>query len=72
MMMTTDCVESIVFHISRNALTGLLPEMKRAIDEIRIAAAAATSGASDARQIRSNISVLPSVRLSCTNRGRPG
>ncbi len=59
MMSTTAAVESIVFHISTKASTGLLPEISSAIDEIRIAAIAATRGASDARQIRSNISELP-------------
>jgi hypothetical protein len=37
MMSITAAVESIVFHISTNASTGLLPESNRKIDEIRIA-----------------------------------
>ena len=56
MISTTDSVESIVCHISLNASTGLFPEIRSAIDEMMIAAAVAAKGASEARQIRSNIS----------------
>ncbi len=62
MMITTDSVESIVFHISVKASTGLLPETSRAIDEMTIATTAASERgsaepATGVRSIR-----LPPVR----------
>ena len=77
MISTTDSVESIVCHISLNASTGLFPEIRSAIDEMMIAAAVAAKGASEARQIRSNISRMPFITRSpfaprsCTTRDRP-
>ena len=70
MMIVTDCVESIVFHISRKASIGSLPERIRATDEMMIAAMAAATGAISERRMRALTPTLPFARRSCRSRDR--